>query len=328
MKKIDILKQKVTAFTPHIPRSRVHQLKTFNHPSASCKIKRDDELGFGISGSKMRKYSSLIPYIVNHYQEAVVIGSAYSNHVLGISQLLIENKIKPILFVLGDPKMKRQGNLLLSSLLVPASQWRWITRKEWHDVETIAAEYVKNSSTPTILIPEGACMDASMPGAFTLALDILQNEEDNQEQFDHVFIDAGTGLSAIATLLAFEWLNKKTLLHILLLADSEECFLERLRSFQKSCERFLDTQIDWTALLKRFKLYRPSQAKSFGAVNKSIMDHIRFLAREEGFFTDPVYSAKLFWETKNIIKNQAIEGTVLIIHSGGALTLMGFQDKF
>src|SRR6185503_8985877 len=145
-----------------------------------------------------RKYSSLIPYLLeNNYQETVVIGSAYSNHVLGISQLLIENRIKPTLFLLGDPNIKRQGNLLLTSLLVPESQMHWISRKDWPQVESIAAQYVQNNDLPTLLIPEGAFLDAALPGALTLAVDVLRNEEENQQQFQHIFIDAGSGLSAI-----------------------------------------------------------------------------------------------------------------------------------
>ena len=329
MDKIAYLKQKLIAATSFIPHSRVHPLKTFNTPSAVSKVKRDDELGFGISGSKLRKYTSLIPYLLTHrYQEAVVIGSAYSNHVLGISQLLIENRIKPVLFLLGDQSIQRQGNLLLTALLVPESQWHWISRTQWPRVETLAADYVQQSQLLTLLIPEGGCMDAALPGALTLPLDILQNEEEEGQPFDHVFMDAGTGFSAIATILAFAWLNKKTTLHILLLAGTEEHFFIKLKQFQQSFELFLGVQLDPIALFTQFKLYQPTQARAFGSVNTTIMNHIQFLAREEGFFTDPIYSAKLFWEAKNISKIQALAGNILVVHSGGALTLMGFQKHF
>jgi 1-aminocyclopropane-1-carboxylate deaminase len=328
MNKIPFLKQKIINTTSYIPHSRVHALKTLNTPLATCKAKRDDELGFGISGSKWRKYISLIPYLLNNnYQETVVIGGAYSNHILGISQLLIENRIKPTLFLLGDANIKRQGNLLLTSLLVPESQIHWISRKDWSQVEDLAADYVQNNDLPTMLIPEGAFMEAALPGALTLAIDILRNEEENQQQFQHIFIDAGTGLSAIATILAFAWLNKKTLLHVLLLADDEQLFLEKLKKFHQIFDCFVEEQLNWSDILSGIRLHRPTLAPAFGSVNAAVMKHIKFLAREEGFFTDPIYSAKLFWEAKNIINAQALAGNILVIHSGGALTLMGFQKE-
>lgn len=328
MSKEVYLKQKIISITSYIPHSRVHVLKTFNGSPSTSKVKRDDELGFGISGSKWRKYISLIPHLLNeHYQEALVIGSSYSNHVLGISQLLIENRIKPTLFLLGDPSRKRQGNLLLTSLLVPESQIQWLSHKEWLQVEALAANYIQENPLRTALIPEGACMQAALPGALTLALDILENEEKAKEEFQHIFIDAGSGLTAIATILAFTWLNKKTLLHVLLLADNEEQFLAKLKLFQKVFEQFIQVQLDWMNLLAQFRLHKPTIARSFGSVNTAILTHIQFLAREEGFFTDPIYSANLFLEAKKIIDTQALAGNVLVIHSGGALTLMGFQKE-
>lgn len=323
MNKAIFLTQKTITITGSIPHSRTHVLNTFNTPLALCMTKRDDELGFGISGSKRRKYLSLLPYLLqNNFQEAVVIGSAYSNHVLGISQLLIENQIKPTLFLLGDPKNKRQGNLLLTSLLIPEEHMHWISRKDWPEVEARAAHYMQSNSVPTLLIPEGACMDAALPGALTLAIDILRDEH----RFDHIFMDAGTGLSAIATILAFAWLDNQTLVHVVLLADDEQRFLATLKRFHKSFELLMEDRLSWDDILKRFKLHRPKLARSFGSVNATIMSYIKFLAREEGFFTDPLYTAKLFWEAKNLIKAQELSGNILIIHSGGALTLLGFQN--
>lgn len=328
MNNASLLEEKIKKITTYIPHSRVHPLKTLNTPLALCKVKRDDELGFGISGSKWRKYTSLIPYLLRHNcQQAVVVGGAYSNHVLGISQLLIENRIKPKLFLLGDSKAKRQGNSLLTSLLVPESQIRWIARKDWPQVETFANEYIQNNKLRTMLIPEGACMNAALPGALTLAVDILQNEQESQQQFQHIFIDAGTGLSAIATILAFAWLKKDTVLHVLLLADDEQQFLAKLKQFHQSFEAFIEDRLSWADVLERFRVYKATQARAFGSANATILKHIKFLARKEGFFTDPIYTAKLFLEARNIISDQALKGNTLVIHSGGALTLMGFQEK-
>jgi 1-aminocyclopropane-1-carboxylate deaminase/D-cysteine desulfhydrase-like pyridoxal-dependent ACC family enzyme len=150
-----------------------------------------------------------------------------------------------------------------------------------------------------------------------LAIDILRNGS-----FNHIFIDAGTGLSAIATILAFAWMKIETLVHVLLLADEEQQFLDKLKRFHQSFEQFVEDRVPWP---DRFRLYRPSVARSFGSVNTEMMTHIQFLAREEGFFTDPIYSAKLFLEAKSRIAE--LSGNVLVVHSGGALTLMGFQNK-
>ncbi len=321
MDKLSLLKECIRGVTSSIPHSRIHLLKTYSTPIARSYVKRDDELGFGVSGTKWRKYASLIPYLRNNnYEEVALIGGAYSNHVLGISQLLIEKSIRPTLFLHGSPPTKCVGNFLLTSLLVPPEQMHWISRKEWPQVEVLANAYAKTSKLKTLVMPEGGSMDAALPGALTLAIDILENPI----EFDHIFIDAGTGLSAIATILAFSWLNKETLFHVLSLADGEEAFLAKLSHFQTTFEALLQTSLSTPKILNRVRFHRPTLAPSFGSVNSTIFKEIHIIAKEEGFFTDPIYSAKLFLEAKRLIPS--LKGNILLLHSGGALTLMGFQD--
>src|ERR1019366_7605954 len=80
--------------------SRIHLLNE-NIGEGHLYIKRDDELNSGITGSKYRKFASLIPFLVqNRFDEVALIGSAQSNNVTGALQLLNENQIKPRLFLL------------------------------------------------------------------------------------------------------------------------------------------------------------------------------------------------------------------------------------
>ncbi len=286
----------------HLLQSRVHSLRTF--PS-DCYVKREDELGFGITGPKLRKYSSLIPFFLQEkMNEVVVVGSAYSNHVMGISQLLIENGIRPILYLLGNKDYPVEGNLLFTKLLTDSI--RWVSREEWPHVLEIA-----KAEQEGFVLPEGGFLPQALPGAMTLATDIARNEEELGFSFDHIFIDAGTGLSAIGLLLG----GVNALVHVLLLADGEKQFLDKLHTFSENPSQ-------------RFVLHRPKNARSFGSVNRAVFDEIQFLAKNEGFFTDPIYSAKLFLETRLLLSQNMIQGTKLIIHSGGAHSLHNASARF
>ncbi|MDP4724877.1 MAG: pyridoxal-phosphate dependent enzyme [Alphaproteobacteria bacterium] len=308
--------------------SRTHTLKTFGDSQTSCFVKREDELGFGISGFKIRKYSSLIPHLLaNKIKEAILIGGAYSNNIVGLTQLLIENSIQPTLFLHGDTQTKKIGNFLLTSLMVPNDSIHWVSRDEWPNVQEIAALYAKKRSKQTMIIPEGASVAESLPGALTLALDIVNNEVQLGKAFDHIFIDSGTGMMACATILAFAWLKKTTNFHVVLMAEEEREFLETLSDLKTQFESLIGAQMKWPFVKEKLKLYRPHVGRAFGSTNKTIFDEIRRIARTEGFLTDPVYSVKLFLESRRIITNEKIKGNCLIIHSGGGLTLMGFQDQ-
>lgn len=295
--------------------SRVHPLRSF---PPQCYVKRDDELGFGISGTKVRKYSSLVPFLVSEkYKKVIVIGSSHSNHVLGITQLLIENGIQPILFLKGNPSRKAlKGNFLFIRMLT--SDIQWIDSSQWEKVESLAEEYAYNDRI--FILPEGGCHLKALEGLFSLPEDIIRNEKENGLEFDHILIDAGTGLTAIATLLWFEWKKKKTMIHVVQMAGNESEFLERLHFFHTHFEKTIP-------LPSRFKLYRPRHGASFGSTNQTIFQEVRRLAREEGFLTDPIYSTKLFLMGRHLIQEEKLTGNILFLHAGGALTLTGFQDQ-
>jgi 1-aminocyclopropane-1-carboxylate deaminase/D-cysteine desulfhydrase-like pyridoxal-dependent ACC family enzyme len=308
---------------PH--HSRIHPLRSFKD---SCFVKREDELGFGISGTKVRKYLSLLPSILQDKpQEAIVTGSAYSNHVLSFSQLLKENGIEPILFLLGDESCKMQGNLLYSALIAGLKNIHWVSRSKWleidHIVETFAHER-REQNIKTLIVPKGGSCAAALPGSLTLALDILRNEEEMGLTFDHLFIDSGTGLTSCALLLAFAYLRKSTFLHIVQIAGDEAEFHDVLEERKADLEALVGEPVPSPTL---FRLYRSSIAPSFGAANAALFRTIADIAHTEGFLTDPVFTAKLFNEGKKILFEQKLTGNVLFIHSGGGLGLTGFQEE-
>lgn len=303
----------------HVVQSRVHRLKF--HPE--CFVKRDDELGFGISGSKIRKYQTLIPFFVNaNVKEVVVIGSAFSNHVVGIIQLLIENNIQATLFLRGDKSRSKQGNSLLTSLFVEEDSIHWFSKEDWKDVNEKAKQYAQSKSHHTFVLPEGGTIAEALPGALTLPLDILRNEVELNAPFDHIFIDSGTGLMAIAVILGMAWLKRATTIHVVLMAGDEEYFHKKLREYLGYFNTLLKEEMPFP---DNFRLHLPILA--FGKVNEKVFDSIRHMARTEGFLVDPIYTAKLFMEGEKLVKQLQLRGRILFNHSGGALTLMGFQKE-
>ncbi|KAL6043794.1 D-cysteine desulfhydrase [Balamuthia mandrillaris] len=200
----------------------------------------------------------------------------------------------------------------------------------------------------------------------SLPLDLLRNEREQQQREQHaqraktafhfrdVFVDCGTGMSAAALILALDWLHRLpfTRVHVLLLAgassssyntDEEEflkvlnrCqdfFLHQLHSSPSSSASSSSSFERWTSsLLKErgVRLYRPVDAPSFGSVNQSVLRYVAEFARREGILLDPVYSAKLFRlaeEQGRKKEMQTEDGGCVVIHSGGALALSGFQKR-
>ncbi len=304
--------------------SRIHRLRWFGR--SDIWVKRDDELSFGVSGTKLRKHASIIPVLkLKGIEEVVVIGGSNSNNVLSAAQTLTENNIKISPFLLGPPAHK-EGNLKLLSLFVDDDEIHWISRDQWADIETLVNKYIENENAQGIkifVLPEGGHHRLAVPGSLSILLDILRNEADSGVTFDHIFIDSGTGMVAQSLLAGAAAINKRTKFHIVVLAGSFETFECGLEQIIQYTEDFLQTSITSRS---DYKLYYPAIAKSFGGTNRSIFREIKNIAKNDGILTDPVYSAKLFITAKQNIRDNSIDGNILLIHSGGALTLSGFMD--
>lgn len=305
--------------------TRIHPIPSFDQKGGKVYVKREDESSFGISGCKKRKYASLIPWLIQQDIKVVgLIGGARSNHIAGLLQLLRENRIDAHLFLKQTHHHSLQGNQLLLHLLTDPSDISWIAPQDWYEVE-------KNVPNLPIfkkidyLIPEGGTCAPAMPGACSLMWDIVRNEQELQIQFDHIFIDAGTGMMAGALVLAHHWLAHPAQLHVVLTAGTESYFKDQLEQYHQWTQDWHDHSFSSPTLPN---LYFPATARSFGSVNAQVIAEVRRLAKEEGVLTDPIYTAKLFLTARQEINTQQMQGNILIIHSGGGMGLMGFGERF
>lgn len=293
--------------------SRVHKLNHFPNDGVACYVKRDDELGCGISGTKMRKYASLMPILVERgIRHLIIIAGPQSNNLLAALQMARESKMRVTAFLIQSRHQKIQGNYKLSRLFLHEHEIVWIDRKDWPRVDELANAYLANLTEAGFILSEGASVPEAMYGAMTLAADIVRNEHSMELDFNHIFIDAGTGFSAAALIKGLAELNHQARIYVLLLADDEMLFRSKL--------------VSWLgAVPERVSCLYPETARSFGSLNQTIKDAIKRMALEEGILAEPVYSAKLFHTARMYIEKNKLKGTALIVHSGGILTMAGFD---
>lgn len=297
------------------------------HPLKSIPafVKRDDELGFNATGSKLRKYISVLPFLMKQdVDEILVLGTSHSNNILGLSQLLIENNLPFKLFLLKSHKPESDivGNELLIRHLVDDSKIHWYSRDE--QIEEILSKYQQlNSSKKMVILNEGADHPSALAGCLTLVEDIKRNEQELGIEFDHIFLDCGTGVMGSSAIVGLSYLQcTKTTLHIIQLSGRN--FLATLERYKKYFEEQFHENLDQ---LVPFELHKPKLYQSFGSTSNKLFRDLQQFSRTEGFFTDPIYSFKAFSTAKAVIEERNLKGNILIVHSGGINTLAGFQHQ-
>ncbi|WP_428609067.1 pyridoxal-phosphate dependent enzyme [Sedimenticola sp.] len=313
-------------------KSRCHPLVGYlpQRPSTPLFIKREDELNANVVGTKQRKYLSLLPALEHSGNRRIIlIGSAHSNNVLGLTQLL-RNRNYDVRALVKMPGNKAlTGNHLLLSLLLPGDCIHYISHRDWPDVEQIARQEANRwavRGTPAAVIPEGGYSEAVLPGILTLAADLQHNCTALKLQFRDIWTDSGTGVSAIGLLLGMRLLGMtQPRVHITQIAGDPDAFQQRYRQFESWLVRQLGSPLPSSSPEVRF--IKPATAASYGSVNKTILHATGHIARETGLLMDPVYSVKHFYTVKCEMERHMPTGPQLILYNGGTLGLCGFQSQ-
>lgn len=283
--------------------SRIHTISGLENAF----IKRDDELGQGIEGSKRRKYASLLPAFQTSGADIMEIqGSLHSNNALALALLARERNID--FYFSGEAAHASRGNLKWIRNLFP---------------EAINGES-KADGKKVFRVAEGANQVESLPGLFSLALEIHSFEQKTGRHFETIYCDAGTGITAIALMLGLSFLSdKKRQYQICLIAGTKETF-EQNFSFLKEAsasqihKRFQSVNPD-------FELHRPHLSPSFGSVNASIKKKWCELVQQYGILFDLTYSAKHFHSFLENRKNDA--GFLqLYLHAGSAFSARNHES--
>ncbi len=258
-----------------------------------------------------------------------MIGGPNSNNLVGLAQLLRENEIAPIAFVREAADRRRRGNALLLEMLLSPDELRFVPRSKWNDVESIALQELGALDKPTHLLLEGCYGFPALPGSLSLAEDILRNEIEANTYFERIYIDCGTGLSAIGLILGLESLASRTStpreVVVTLIAENEAGFHSKLEQMR--------THLLETFPLKRenqisIRFLKPVVSPKFGSINQSLFRECVKIARTTGLIMDPVYSVKHYARAlEDYTTTENRPTNPLFIFNGSALGTSGFQDK-
>ncbi|MBK8396622.1 MAG: hypothetical protein IPL26_15485 [Leptospiraceae bacterium] len=271
-----------------------------SYPNFTLSIKREDKsfAGFGL---KLKKIQGLIQFLKKgQIKDILLYGNPNSNFMATYTTMFhLENFQVHSLFYTNDPKLTT-GNSILTKRFSDTS----IFLKSKSNREFYIHEFKKGFPNGFV-IPEFGIHETSLS-----SLNFLWREIENADTFDYLFLDIGTGFTALSALEYF----KEKKIQIIGVTIGNKLNKIQYDLEQNSQKLGLDKNN-----FSNLKILEPSTSPAFASKNKQLEDWIRKIWINKNIPLEPVYSGKTLLTIHEYIPKANLKGKGLYLHQGGLL---------
>ncbi len=299
----------------------LHRLKNLSREThLDLWIKRDDLTGFAFGGNKGRKLEYLIADALNQNAEVVTTcGSSQSNFIRQLGAACSKHGLVcaaaamhlPYDNAAGKPTGKHignsNGNVLLDEILGidmhihPDDDWEVL----YTHAEVLAKEY-ETKGKRVYRVPVGG---SSPLGAYAF---YQAAQELTAGPFDWIVTASSSGSTQTGLAYAFDGTPTKIQG---IACDPEPEIANDFAEIGYGLAQLLNHPRQIPA--NEYRLDFNSVGAGYGMASEEGREATELMARQEGIFLDPVYTAKALAALLRLAKTKQIEGRVLFWHTGG-----------
>ena len=267
-------------------------------------LKREDLLGNGISGNKLRK----LKYNILEAQKLgvtkiITFGGGYSNHILAASYIKKIYGIDIIGVIRGEELMgKIDDNPTLKKAQENGMQFHFVSREQYREKMSLSfIDSLKMLYGDFYLLPEGGTNDLAIKGC-----EEILTEEDSQ--YNYICCAVGTG-GTLAGLINASQSHQQVLGFSALKGD-----------FLKDDVSKLVTKDNWS-------IQTDYHFGGYAKVTKELIDFMNVFKTETNILLDPIYNAKMLFGVYDLIKSGYFSKntSILAIHTGGVQAISGMN---
>ncbi|WP_170384080.1 D-cysteine desulfhydrase family protein [Ruegeria atlantica] len=295
-------------------------------------LKRDDLTGLGFGGNKTRQLEFYLGDALQQGADTILItGAVQSNFVrsaaaaaakLGMQSVLqLEERVPDM----GEAYYS-SGNVLLAKIL-GAEHMSYPEGEDETGADAALharAEELKSQGRTPYVIHLG--LDHPPLGA--LGYVVAGQELCHQmSDFDAVIVPSGSGAThgGLLTGVALEE-SDSSVFGVCVRRDREQQTARMTTVLQKLADLL---GIDAEPLLNRINVLDKALPPGYGKLSEMTRAALEKMARTEGIFLDPVYSAKTFAGLLHLVNTGEIQPgqKVVMLHTGGLPALFGYQNE-
>jgi D-cysteine desulfhydrase/L-cysteate sulfo-lyase len=317
---------------PQLPKVRLIQAPTPLHRldfasddlGIDLWIKRDDLTGFALGGNKGRKLEYLIGAALAEGATAIVTcGSIQSNFIRQLGAACAMFGLKCAAAVMATPYefappsngglRDEGGNALLDAWLgVEMHVYANGTWEELFKHLDELSEGLKKAGSKVFRVPVGGSMPEGAYGFWVAGRELYEQAPPG---FDSVVFASSSGSTQVG--LA-HWFRSSETDVIGIACDPEP---EIAQEFVELSKGFAPLIGEHPLVAEEFRIKFDFVGPGYGIPSGDGNQAIRYLARREGIFLDPIYSGKAFAALMAGAKSGELSGRVCFWHTGGTPAL-------
>jgi len=267
-------------------------------------LKREDLLGDGISGNKLRKLKyNVVQAIKEGHTQIITFGGAYSNHILAASYIKKNYGIDIIGVVRGEELIdKVEENPTLKLAKQNGMQFHFVSREVYRiKMSQVFLKELKDKFGDFYLLPEGGTNELAIKGCE----EILTADD---EMFNFVCCAVGTG-GTLAGLINSSFVNQKVIGFSALKGD------------------FLKEDVAALVAKNNWDIQTDYHFGGYAKVTSELIHFMNEFKSETGIVLDPIYNGKMMYGIYDLMKKGYFpkNTSILAIHTGGLQAIDGMN---
>ncbi len=298
-------------------------------------VKREDFSGASLfGGNKIRKLEYLLKEARDQGCDTVfTYGATQSNHAMQTCTAARRCGMRPVLYLgaIVEPKPGDvRANLLLDRILgaeihILPSEGR-STKETMKANETLFAahrERLAQEGHKVYDIPIGGSTPRGAAGFAECFVELQEQAAQHNLSIDYLYTATGSSgtLAGLAAGRALTASSQTTIRGMIVGKKDPATYAEGIAALSNDILKMLGEAPAVTT--HDFELSADYVGPGYEKPYREANDDIRYLARSEGIFTDPVYSGKAFHGMMDQIRKGLVPkgSTVVFLHTGGATAL-------
>jgi len=321
-------------FDSPTPIQRLNRLEHELQTKVRLYVKRDDLMGLGGGGNKLRKLEFLLGEAISQGADTfITIGGLQSNHArlsaasaahVGMTCELVLTKVVSR----SGEAYQRNGNILLDEIFGAKIHLLSGTENALA-FATDRARVLKGEGRRPYLVGSGGSSPVGCLGYALCAAEIMEQQQEIEGGFTQIIVPNGSsgthaGLAAgfasvginPARISSYAVLNpaKETQFSTHELAKAALALLDPTKSIDLDAIHVSDDQL----------------GDGYGIPTSAMLDAVRIMARTQGLLLDPVYTGKAFAGVLEAVRSGAYKSgeAILFLMTGGLPGLFAYQPAF